>query len=152
MLINLVCRGHTYSSWCPDNILTPACVAWQCSISYAINSLTAKGGHDRPLFDKLLWWLVTSAIFVRYQRLIARKLAVLFGFNCGSGPFYAACCFDALSRESFSCLLNASFKTGVSLHNTTTLFFEPKSMTMASAGAIRGKYSHDGGVQEWHLG
>ncbi len=27
------------------------------------NSLTAIGGHDRQLFDKLLWWLVTSTIF-----------------------------------------------------------------------------------------
>ena len=30
-----------------------------------INSLAAMGGHDRPLFDKLLWCLVTSPIFVR---------------------------------------------------------------------------------------
>ena len=30
-----------------------------------INSLTAIGAHERQLFDKLLWWLVTSPIFVR---------------------------------------------------------------------------------------
>jgi len=43
--------------------------------------------------------------------LIARKLAVLFGFNRGVRPFYAARCFDDVSRGSVSCLLNASFET-----------------------------------------
>jgi hypothetical protein len=42
--------------------------------------------------------------------LIARKLAVLFGFNHGVQSFYAACRFDELSRGFVSCLLNASFK------------------------------------------
>ena len=48
--------------------------------------------------------------------------------------------------------LNASFEK--QFHNATTHFFTPKSMTMASAGAIRGKYlpnNGDGGVQ-WQLG
>ncbi len=27
------------------------------------NSLTAIGAHERQLFDKLLWWLVTSTVF-----------------------------------------------------------------------------------------
>jgi len=74
-----------------------------------LNSLTAIaiGAHEHQLFDKLLWGLVTSTIFVRCQRLIARKLAVLFGFNRGVRPFYAACCFDDASRGSVSCLLNA---------------------------------------------
>jgi hypothetical protein len=31
-------------------------------------------------------------------------------------------------------------------HNATTRFFTPKSMTMASAGALWGKYLLDGGV------
>ncbi len=31
-------------------------------------------------------------------------------------------------------------------HNATTRFFTPKSMTMASAGAKRGKYSLDSGI------
>ena len=31
----------------------------------AFNSLTAIGAHEGQLFDKLLWWLVTSTIFVR---------------------------------------------------------------------------------------
>jgi hypothetical protein len=35
-------------------------------------------------------------------------------------------------------------------HNATTQFFMPKSMTMASARAIQGKYLPDGGVQlQW---
>ena len=81
--------------------------------------------------------------------MIAKKLAVLFGFNCGVRPFYAACRFDELSRGSVSCLLNSSFE--MQFHNTITQFFAPKSMTMASAGAIGGEYLHDGGIQ-WHLG
>jgi hypothetical protein len=32
-------------------------------------------------------------------------------------------------------------------HNAITRFFEPKLITMASAGAIRGEYLPDGGVQ-----
>jgi hypothetical protein len=58
--------------------------------------------------------VISLRIFVRYQRLMARKIAVLFGLNRGVWPFYAACCFYELSRGSFSCLLNASFKTAVS--------------------------------------
>ena len=88
-------------------------------------------------------------IFVRCKRLIARKLAVLFGFNCGVRPFYEACYFDELRRGSVLCLLNASFEKR--FHNATTQVFTPKLMTMASAGATRGEYLPDGGVQ-WHLG
>jgi len=76
-------------------------------------------------------------------------LAVLFGFNRGVPPFYAAFCLNELSRGSVLCLLNASFKKR--FHNTTTQFFTPKMMTMASAGAIWGEYFPDGGVQ-WLLG
>jgi len=75
------------------------------------NSLTAIDGHDRQLINELLCSLVTSTIFVCCWRLIARKLAVLFGFNRGVRPFYAARCFDDVSRGSVSCLLNASFET-----------------------------------------
>ena len=42
--------------------------------------------------------------------MIARKLAVLFVFNRGIPPFYAACCFNVLSGGSVSCLLNASLE------------------------------------------
>jgi len=47
------------------------------------NSLTAKAkdGYDHPLFDKLFRCLVSSTIFVRCQRLIARKIAELFSSN-----------------------------------------------------------------------
>ena len=84
-----------------------------------LNRLTAIGGHDRPYFYELRARLVSLRIFVRYQRLMARKIAELFGLNRGVRPFYAARCFDELSRGSFSCLLNASFKTAVSQrHNS----------------------------------
>jgi len=83
-------------------------------------------------------------------RLISRKIGELFGFNHCVPPFYAACCFDELSRGSVSCLLNASFKKR--FHNATTRLFTPKIDDHgASAGAIRDEYSPDGGVQ-WHLG
>ena len=36
---------------------------------------------------------------------------MLFGFNRGVRPFYAARCFDDVSRGSVLCLLNASFET-----------------------------------------
>ena len=42
---------------------------------------------------------------------MARKIDQLFGLNRGVRPFYAARCFDELSRGSVSCLLNASFET-----------------------------------------
>jgi hypothetical protein len=83
------------------------------------NSLTAIDGHDRPYFNELRARVVSPWIFVRYQRLMARKIAELFGLNRGVRPFYAACCFDELSRGFVSCLLNASFKTVVSQrHNS----------------------------------
>jgi hypothetical protein len=66
--------------------------------------------------------LVTSLIFVRCLRLIARKLAVLFSFNRGIRPFYSACCFNELSRGSVLYLINASFGTAISQpHNLNFL-------------------------------
>ncbi len=101
-------------------------------------------GRDCPPFNELHARVVSPRIFVRCQCLMARKIAELFGLNRGVQPFYAACCFDELSRGFISCLLNASFKTADSqCHN---LVFEPKLMTMTSAGAIRGKYLPNGGV------
>ena len=61
--------------------------------------------------------------------MIARKLAVLFGFSRSVQPFYAACRFDELSRGSVSCHLNTSFEKH--FHSATTRIFMPKSMTMA---------------------
>jgi len=81
--------------------------------------------------------------------LIARKLAVLFVFHFGIRPFYAVCHFDELSRGSVLCFLTLALKRD--FHNVTTRFFTPKSMTMASAGAIQDEYSPNGGIQ-WHLG
>jgi hypothetical protein len=90
-------------------------------IRVILNSLTAIGGHDRPYFYKLRARVVSLRIFVRYQRLMARKIAELFGLNRGVRPFYAARCFDELSRGSFLCLLNASFKTAVSQRHNLIL-------------------------------
>ncbi len=56
--------------------------------------------------------------------MIARKIAELFGLNPGGRPFYAACCFDVLSRGSVSCLLNASFKTVVSQRHNSIFYAE----------------------------
>jgi len=56
--------------------------------------------------------------------LIARKLAELFRFNRGIRPFYAARCFDDVSRGSVSCLLNASFKTAVSQRHNSIFYAE----------------------------
>ena len=84
-------------------------------------------------------------IFVQCSRLIARKIAELFGLNRGIRPVYTAYPFNELGRGSVSCLSNASF--GKRFHNATTHLFTPKSMTMASAGAIRGAYLPYGGIQ-----
>ena len=67
--------------------------------------------------------MVTSTIFVRSWRLIARKLTVLFRFHCGIWPFYTACCFDELSRGFVSCLLNSFGKWFPECHNS---FFNAK--------------------------
>jgi hypothetical protein len=53
-------------------------------------------------------------IFVQCQHLKARKIAGLFSFNHGVGPFYVACCFDEMNRAFVLCLLNTSFKTAIS--------------------------------------
>jgi hypothetical protein len=55
---------------------------------------------------------------------MARKIAELFGLNRGVRPFYAACCFDVLSRGSVSRLLNTSFKTAVSQRHNSILYAE----------------------------
>jgi hypothetical protein len=55
---------------------------------------------------------------------MARKIAVLFGLNCGVPSFYATHCFDELRRGSVSCLLNASFKTAVSQRHNSIFYAE----------------------------
>ncbi len=55
---------------------------------------------------------------------MARKLAVVFGFNRGIRPFYEACCFDVLRRGSVLCLLNASFKTAASQRHNSIFYAE----------------------------
>ncbi len=53
---------------------------------------------------------------------MARKLAVVFGFNHGIRFFFEACCFDVLSRGSVLCLLNASFKTAASQRHNSIFY------------------------------
>ena len=98
----------------------------------------AMDAHEHPLFIERLWWVVTSTIFVRWWRLKARMIAELLGLILAfdhstqlvalmcwlEGPF---CAFWLLASETAS-------------HNTKTRFSTPKSMTMASAGAMQGKY------------
>jgi len=52
-------------------------------------SLTAIDGHDCQYFNELRARVVSPRIFVRYQRLMARKIAQLFGLNRGVRPFYS---------------------------------------------------------------
>jgi ribosomal protein L11 methylase PrmA len=97
-----------------------------------LNSLTVIGAHERQLFDKLLWWLVTSTICDHCYCLIARMLAKLFCIHRDIWPFYATCCFDELSWGSVSCRLNTSF--GKRFHNATTQFLTWKLMTIFCRG------------------
>ena len=52
-------------------------------MSTKVNSLTAMGGRDRPLFNELRAGVVSLRIFVCCQRLMARKIVELFGLNRG---------------------------------------------------------------------
>jgi hypothetical protein len=72
--------------------------------------------------------------------VIARKLAVLFGFNRSVQPFYAACRFDELSRGSVSCHLNTSFEKH--FHSATTRIFTQKSMQKSMTMAILAQWRH----------
>ena len=57
---------------CPSNTIKFLLIPHPASANlWRINSLGVMGGHDRPLFDKLLWGLVTSTTFVHCKCLIA---------------------------------------------------------------------------------
>ena len=100
--------------------------------------------HEHPLVNKLLWWLVTSPIFVRCQILITRKIAKLFGWIHGIQPFYTACFFNDLSRGFISCLLKDSFETAIS--HITTCFPPPKiddhGVGWGNTGQTHGQWRH----------
>ena len=77
--------------------------------------------HDRPFFDKLLWCLVSSPMFVHCQQLIARKTSKLFSSNRAVSQFYEACGIDDVtSRGSVVCLFAANF--GGAVFTATALF------------------------------
>ncbi len=101
----------------------------------AVNSLTAIGGHDRQLFNKLLWCLVSSPIFVRWQCLIARKIAELFSSNRAMLQFYEACGIDDMSRGFVLCLLLLASE--VPFSPPQPWLWVPKPMTLAAAEAIQ---------------
>ena len=63
-------------------------------------------------------------IFVRCERLIARKLAVLLGFNRGVRPFHAACHFDELSRGFVLCLFTLASETILQRHHNAFFYTE----------------------------
>jgi hypothetical protein len=88
-----------------------------------VNSLTAVGGHDHQLFDKLLWCSVSSPIFVRCQCLIARKIAELFSSNRAMSQFYKACGINDVSTGSVLCLFAASLRGAVFTAATTLVVF-----------------------------
>ena len=120
-----LCYSRVHTTWRVD----------QRRIQQQLNSLTPIGGHDHQLFDKLLWCLVSSPIFVRCQRLIARKIAELFSSNRAMSQFYEACGIDDVSTGSMLCLFAACF--GIAIFTATTLVCVMKPMTRAAAGAIR---------------
>jgi hypothetical protein len=88
--------------------------------------------------------LVTSPIFVRYQHLMARKIPDLFGLNRGIQGFYAACCFDELSRGPVLCLLNASFKTAVSQRQNSIFLakIDDHDVCQGDTGQILAQWRH----------
>jgi len=63
---------------------------------------------------------------------------VLFGFNRGVRPFYAARRFDDVSRGSFSCLLNASFEKRFPQRHNSILYakIEDHGVCWGDAGQI----------------
>ena len=67
-----------------------------------LNRLTAMVAYLRPLFFELRTSLITFRIFVRCQRLIARKLAELFSFLAVIRDLNEACRIDDVSRGSLS--------------------------------------------------
>jgi hypothetical protein len=74
---------------------------------------------------------------VRFQSLIARKVAELFGFNPGIQPFYAACHLDELSKGYGLCLSNTSFKTAVSqCHNFLLAKIDDHGIRRGNTGQI----------------
>ena len=98
-----------------------------------------------PLFNELLRWLVTSTIFVRYYCLIARKLAEFFRYNCGFRPFYAAFCFDEVSRGSILCLLNANIAgTAISQRHNSAFCskMDVHGVPRGDTGRILAKWRH----------
>ena len=86
--------------------------------------------------------IVTLPIFVHCQRLIARKVAelstLIMAFDRSTQLVASMSWVEGQFRAFWRLASKQRFR------NATTQFFEPKLMTMASVGAIRGKYSPNG--------
>ena len=76
--------------------------------------------------------------------MIARKLDELFSFNCGVRPFYAAHCFDELSRLSILCLLNASFRKQFSQRHNSIFYtkIDDYGILWGGTGRILAQWRH----------
>jgi hypothetical protein len=68
----------------------------------------------------------------------------LFGLNHGIQDFFAACCFNELSRGSVFCLLNASFKTAVSQHHNSIFLakIDDNDVRQGNTGQILAQWRH----------
>ncbi len=78
-------------------------VPYDTSLIFAriiINSLTAIGAHERPLFNELRGSVVSRRVFIRLQSLIARgtrNVLILVAVAC---DLYEVCRIDDVSRGS----------------------------------------------------
>jgi hypothetical protein len=102
--------------------------------------MSAMHGHDHTLFDKLLWCLGSSPIFVCYQRLIARKIAKLFQLQSCCLTFYKVCGINDVSGGSVLRLFAAS--SGRAIFTTTTLFMCVKLPAKTYFGPFHGSPHH----------
>ena len=75
---------------------------------------------------------------------MAKNIAELFILNRGVRSFYAACCFNELSRGSVLCLLNASFKTAVSQRHNSIFYAEidDHDVRRGDTGQILAQWRH----------
>ncbi len=102
------------------------------------------GGRDRPFFNELRACVVSPRVFVRWQCLMAQKMAEFFVLKRSLQPFYAACRFNELSRGSVSCLLNASFKTVVSQRHNSIFWakIDDHDVRRGDTGQIIAQWRH----------
>jgi hypothetical protein len=108
-------------------------------MNLGVNRTAAIGAHERQLFIELLARVVSPQIYIRCQRLIARKVAADFSFLAVNRNFYEACISNDVSRVSLSCLFCASFwcDCGVVRYHKSwrATIFSPKKIQKLSQDA-----------------